>query len=309
MTDLDWISFRAAQSFPVADEAPKISNQGILLPNSLILDLHLTVPPEAGADIVNKVYIKQIIENNSTISVILGYQGMDIAGSYNIPKTINMTTAIKDRSFAITPINLTENQLDWLDKLFGSISIGTTEAYSLGSMTFSLQQSKLNPICISFLALQQNCVESLIVGETKLTGDITLQAGQGILLQASDSTVIFKVDPQYIQQKTKQRTIEDIIALYGQPIVSINGVLPDNNGNINFTGMDCVQINPLGQAGFISISNPCAKPCCSSTDTDKLSTDLQILQTEQIQLRNYFINMANTVNYMQSNLSTLMAQK
>lgn len=48
--------------------------------------------------------------------------------------------------------------------------------------------------------------------------------------------------------------------LLGTPIVSINGVKPDAQGNFTLTGMDCTNVQQ--REGAISISNPCSKPCC-----------------------------------------------
>lgn len=305
MTDLDWISFSAAQSFPLADSARGVSQQEVQIPNSLILGIRIVVTPPSGGIDMAGFYIKGINDHGTKLDIIFGYNGYQCAACYGIPKIFGISEPLNSRYFSIVPSNVQNTQ--WISTITGSVIVGVTKTYQYGSLTFIQSQTAINPLCISTAGNQG--VQAIIVGGTRLTGDITIQPGQGILISVKDNTIKIQVDQAYIDNLVRNNTVQQVVQTYGPPIQSINGVRPDNAGNITLTGLDCVQVSPLSGAGFITISNPCSKPCCDSSDTDALSTNLQVLQSQQQLLRDYFVSLSTSINYMQANLSTLMNQR
>lgn len=298
--DLDWISTRATQSYPLADDVSGISIQNTPIPDSLLLDLRIYAPSIYDID-YNKFYLKQIKDQRYTLSFVIGYQDKECLIAEGIPKTIGLTNSVQDRYFILAPIK--NQNIEWFQKLTGGICIGNTIQYTYGTLFFSFQTAKLNRSCVSIIDFQiSECIQNIQVGNEKLTGQVILQAGEGINIDVVDNTISISLDHQYLSQLL-QSAITD---LYGIPVKTINGVLPDQNGNISITGVDCVSINPLSK-GTISISNPCSKPCCDSSDTEAIESALQIVKQKQATIIQYYVNMANNINYMQSNLSTLMS--
>lgn len=297
--DLDWISYRATQSYPLADDVSGISRQGVPIDDSLILDITIYIPSQFQVQ-YNQFYIKTIKDQTNTLSFIIGYKGLDCMLSTGIPKTIGMTQAISDRYFILAPVR--SEQFQWFSKLTGSITVGNTIEYVAGTLSFNVQESRLNRACITVLNIKRDAyIQSINVGDDVLTGQITLQAQNGVVLQVQDNTIKIMLDDSYIQTLVDQR-----MRSLGQPILTLNGQKPDEQGNINIDGADCVSVSPSG-IGTIVISNPCAKPCCDSGSTDNLQSAVQVIKAQQQVLMQYFTNMANNVNYMQSNLSTLMS--
>lgn len=303
MTDLDWISYRATQSFPLADQVSGISQQGVAINDSLLLDLMIYIPQQFQVD-HNQFYLKEIKQQQNTITLIIGYKGQECLISSGIPKTIGMTNTISDRYFILAPV--ASQNFEWFFKLTGSVTLGNTIEYTEGTLSFDLNNARLNRSCIIVLDIKKDkYIQSITVGDDVLTGNITLEAGQGILIDViyndKDSLINISLDPQFIQQKMKQK-----LQVFGTPIRTINSKSPDANGNININGTDCVSVNTVG-IGTLTISNPCSKPCCGSEDIENLEASLQIVKGQQDVLKQYYVNMANNINYMQSNLSTLMS--
>lgn len=307
MTDLDWISFRAAQSYPLADEASGLSLTGNPLPPSFILDIQLLLPSKYNEDIQGNFYISAIQDMNTTFNVVLAYAGIDCAVCTGISKALVATTNIPDRTYIITSIvrdTATLQTYPWMNNITGNLCAGVTRDYSGGSMSFDIQGAKLSSTCVHFLSGQH--VEALQVSGRYLTGVVTLEAGQGINIEVQDgNTVKISVDQNYLQSLWQSNIAEYQASLPGTPVLSINGVSPDEFGNITISGADCVQLNQITNG--LVISNPCAKPCCQTDSVaESLNTSIKILQEEHKTFRDYWINMANVVNYMQANLSTLM---
>ena len=74
-----------------------------------------------------------------------------------------------------------------------------------------------------------------------LTGIVTIKAEEGIKLEVVDGNVIkFSVDKIFLNTLWQNNIAEYQASLAGTPIKSINGVIPDNNGNIVLSGVDCV---------------------------------------------------------------------
>ena len=310
MTDLDWISFRAAQSYPLADEASGVSLTGNPLPQSLLLDIQLLLPSKYNQNISGSFYISQIRDMGTSLSVVISYNNIECALCAGIPKTLTATSTISQRTFTITGTvtdAATLQTYPWMNRITGSLCAGMTADYSGGSLVFNLQSARIHSMCVHFIGGDH--LEAFIIDGKYLTGVITFKAGQGILISnRGDNTIDISVDPAYIESKWAQNIADYISSKEtagATPIKTINGVRPDESGNINIRGLDCVDVQ--GIAGGITISNPCAKPCCNqSTALQNMQTNVKMLQSQQKILHDYYVNMSNVVNYMQVNLATLM---
>lgn len=307
MTDLDWISFRAAQSYPLADQATGVSLTGNALPQSFLLDVQLLLPSKYNEDISGSFYISAIQDLGNTFNIVFAYAGIDCAICTGISKVLTTTTSISARTYIISSTVSDTNTLQtypWMNNITGNLCAGITKDYSGGSLSFNIQGARLSNMCIHFLSGQH--VEAIQVSGRYLTGVVTMQAGQGINIEVQDgNTIKISVDRNYLQSLWQNNIAEYQTSLPGTPVLSINGITPDAFGNITIAGADCVQVNQITNG--LVISNPCAKPCCQTDSVaESLNTSINILQEEHKTFRDYWINMANVVNYMQANLSTLM---
>jgi hypothetical protein len=91
-------------------------------------------------------------------------------------------------------------------------------------------------------------------------------------------------------------------------IQTINGVAPDNSGNINIIGDSCIEISDATktESGFIMIVDNCSKPCCGCAELQYLTGNIKLLEstldrlnatTDQVQTRieNFYLNFIQTV--------------
>jgi hypothetical protein len=94
MTDLDWISFRAAQSYPLADEATGLSLTGNALPQSFLLDIQLLIPAKYSDNLAGQFYISSLQDLGSTYNIIISYSGIECALCTGISKALGATSTI-----------------------------------------------------------------------------------------------------------------------------------------------------------------------------------------------------------------------
>lgn len=322
MTDLQWISKHAAQSYPLADASTGMSQQNSQLPMSFLLDIKIDLPPTAVSQLATKFYIAQITDNiqgyTLTLGCVIGNTSFPCLSAYGIAKDISMGTELIQRRYILIPklqvIPQTYRTL--FSKITGYVYMGVTSDYRQGTLTFKPEQSYINPICI----VSNLGVQSIKVGSQYIFGNVQFVAGPGIKIQTTKSEtdqntsiITISVDKTTAYQgfMTVQQAVQAITQQLGYPIRTINGVTPDATGNIQINGVDCVRFQiPQGTINTIAVSNNCAKPCCQiSQYASTIENQIALIKQEHDILRDYFVQQANNINYMQSNLSQIIGSR
>lgn len=301
----DWISMRSAQSYPLADNTSDIAAVRQWLPPFLLLDIYLLLPSAANNNISSAIYISKIEDNGQSLRLAFAHDGIDFAQCAGISKTFTSAETIANRTYTITPIDISADALQrypWMNKVTGTLCAGFTSKYQGGTYTFTGDAAKLNSMCVHFIAGDH--LEAIVADGKYLTGQVQLIAQNGIICTVQENTIHLSLDKDYINTliENKHPEINDYIK-------SINGQVPDENHNINIAGLDCVQVTPAGDH-TLTISNPCAKPCCKTQSSlQNMQASIDLLQEEHKILRDYFVNMSTNINYMQSNLTSIASTR
>lgn len=311
MLDIEWKNIRAAQSYPLDDIADGISEEGAKIPQSFILDISINLPPSTNSSIYT-FFINKIIQADTTYNIYIanktltGYQ--DIL-KFTVSKECDIGTPLQDCFF--NGVNVYEGEQSSLKLVQGSCIIGITRDLNLGTLTFSDQKkSLLNLSCIH--RFQITGIEALKVNDSLLSGIVQLKGQNGILIEADieTNTIKISVDHSYLQQQI-DRYKGELEEIYGKPIKTINGIQPNETGDFTLTGLDCISISasPTESNGTLIINNPCGKPCCDITnDTNQIQTAIVSIKQQMQRLKEYYSNQAIMLNFMQTHLSTLLAQ-
>ena len=138
--------------------------------------------------------------------------------------------------------------------------------------------------------------------------DFIIRATDGVTLNVSsteDGVPVLVISPS----DTVEALVNQIKTELGNPIYSISGATPAPNGDgsISLVGNDCVSVSNSDHG--LSISNPCAKPCCDDADTQAVSNALQALDDAKNRLEAYYQALATNINTMQARLSSLIAAR
>ena len=313
MFDLQWRSFRGTQNFPFADEASCTATTGDILPKSFLLDIRLqtNVPYTQYSNF----YISGIYKVLDKIKVELSYKDKGlVAVCSGIDASLGLTDDTSKRWFSFQAVH---NNSDITVK--GSLCIGTCQDLH-ASYRFTFLQGRLNPMCVSGSLQDGNQLQGLqsinIADQSgtiaTLSGVVTLLFGPGIKVQVQEgpqNKVFIQMDKEAVKEWADAICSEYIEDTYKAPILTINGAIPDQNGNINIVGSQCIQIVSQVSQGSITIRNTCNTPCCTQPQWDQALRDsLQLLKAQHQVLKDYFLNQASVINYMQANLSNLFVQ-
>lgn len=326
---LEWINGNMHRNYPLVDSAVPKAQSGEYLPASFLVDLQLIVPYVEGLD-ASRFFVSSVVRHPASFQVTIGYMinpntgtGFDCAMSAMIPLDtqfrgtsepfITDLAAITSGNPAITRSSYTSGIPDEyapLKQLRGKLYIGScVDILGIGELSFTYAATALLARCIYIETPAESISSVRFIDDygtdRTFTDDITIRADAGVIVDVEGTTITFKLDPAYLDTEVKQVLAE----AYGAAIKSINGATPDETGDFRITGQDCTLLST--QTNSISISNPCAKPCCDNggTDTAEIQTALEGLEQAKTVLNNYYTDLATKVNSMQSRLASLIASR
>jgi len=217
---IQWYNENEGRAYPIREEATRRTITGLILPNDLIVDANVMVPP-----VYTDLYFSSIRVTPSTISV-----GISCASGGLLIGTFPRTTYRPYVAMALTSI--VEDATGW-------IVLGKHQATDLEDYRFNgYLQSGLETRVIRIV--DRLPVRSLIrLGGNPLDylgGVIRVVAGAGIRVEkdpGDPQKIIVKLTPEAAQAMSgpcNESASEDACGV--PPLRSINGVCPDANGKI-----------------------------------------------------------------------------
>lgn len=278
------------RKYPLAEDATVTSLESWNLPDSLIVDLTLSVPISQFEP--GQFFIGSITYTGDLLLIMVSYQPAAPAESFDVAQCSLDTSA--HNLFDSYPLT----GLPGFEYVTGRMTIGDTtvfEKLSVGLETFTVDGSRLS---ISAIRPTLGSVTSVIVDGQKLVGDINLVAGPGVTLIPNQGagTLTIQVDPNSI----------DLAACgcadRGSPLMSINGLRPDASGNINITGANCLEIVKNTETNELILRDKCSAPCCDSQGFNTVVNNLDTITPLVTELNTYIsqlkARMDNVINYV-----------
>jgi len=266
----NWYDLQAGRRYPLDDRSTGLSDTGAMLDDSILVDCHIRFPSNIGA----VAFVQAITVSNTLVTVLVGVA--DEALTQNSVRTIAAVSVTKpaqlNKNYAITA--LVPGVAGWV--VFGAgIATDFTARYTAPS------QSLLLPRCArAYRPLPIPTIGRVNLG-TALTGIVKLEALAPVVAERKTLTIADKTvnaiefrlagnltnvtyNPySYFLGTCGQRPESGTCPK--QPIESINGIVPDCNGNITITG-DGIDIYPFVDGGGLGLDVPfgladiCDKP-------------------------------------------------
>lgn len=269
---LEWENQNAVRAFPLTDANSETDVTGnFKLPRDLIVDLIFPVHITAGLD-PSLFHIAQLGIFNQGIIISIGYDG-DIIGTASVP----ISSHVRNTPYLLFGQNIS---YDFADSI-GKIVIGDIEntlRAGTGVYTFDVNGARLVPTVIrpDISGVTSLSFANGTDSTGPLSGDITLQAGTNFRFVVVGVNTI-RLDA--IQG-------EGLNAVCGcnnditdsPPIRTINGVIPDDNGNFTLLGDACLNFEPITNG--LGITDTCSAPCCGSTELVVVETGLDMLNKD-----------------------------
>jgi hypothetical protein len=296
------------RSYPLADASSANDTTGsFTLPTSLITDMYLCVPNIPEVD-VTKFYVSYVIARRATIEIGISYDDPatpDVLGTF---KSI-LVDAPLQQTYIFTPAgNTVVGVLSALYIMTGQVTIGNPAETStlLGNWRFDPLETYISPTRVAQGLIN---VQYFAVGDSLFTGIVNLKGGNGVELGVETSgdvtTITVEVD---ITDSGVILSDDDVIDALttevGIPIRSINGLLGDAGRDFSIQGEDCTEISPI--AAGLSISNPCATPCCpEDPNIASLTESVENLNLKYADLIRFYETNRDLVNEIQNKLFSL----
>lgn len=311
----EWLNANLTRTYPL-NQLGALQNN---IPNSILIDAAIYAPSQLDS---GYIYVSSfcILPDKVVLQLGMWYAGKQYPGLWQVAADRNIGIATTDAdlldSTRTVALGGTQNLhtaaqqgLSWVNQVTGQFTIGKTKDLPWQSQvqvyqaTDSVQApTRIHPHCIHITGRQG--VSALVVDGVRLTGQVVLQAGPGIRLNADAATNTIHVNIDAKAVITQEQAISRLRQLLGTPITSINGSVPDTDGNFLVTGLDCTQVQPY--AGGITLSNPCSKPCCGESTSSDLNTAISILQESRNTMNDHYISLSASVNAMTARLALLI---
>lgn len=125
----------------------------------------------------------------------------------------------------------------------GSFTVGLASVLRAipSNTSLSIESAKIAPHIIH--RVDDLCVTGIRVGDTVLTGEVTLSAGDGIELVPNINSNTIEISALNYQPPAANlevvndaTLVAELVELYGRPVLSVAGVVPDGDGDIHIQG-------------------------------------------------------------------------
>jgi hypothetical protein len=272
--NVEWLNANSQRNYPISEEATLKDTTGTFtIPLDFIVDI--VWPVQASASInADKFHISNISVFGNGVTLTIAYDGTAI-GSVSIANSTHQT----NQSYFISG---TGNFYDSVGKVtIGSISKLITSG---GSYNFDIAGGRLEPTVIR--PNLKGVSSMLVVNGTEtsqnLIGDVEFESGRNIqftVTQPSGGNPRIRIDATGTAAGQTECDCGNEAA-NGTPIKTINGVPPDEFGNIQLVSDDeCMLIDNTGEATIL-FTDQCSKSCCGCAELDAIVNDLNLLDAE-----------------------------
>lgn len=251
----EWLNSNELRSYPLHDKATGVSNGGLALPHDILVDANIWVPRTLG----RFVFVSSVGVSSSLVS--LTFSVTDVSPFCDVPVIFTPIAVVSIRKPVIRFKNYAIQAL--IDGVGGWIALGQgcEEQTSLSLLFSTPVQSLLVDRAVRTYAPPPISSIGKIIVTPPLQGVVRLQGSQGTVRTYGGTAVIDSETYQvgYIGLDTSVNEVEILTAYAARcgvrpitggckakPLVAINGVAPDVDGNIDIEFTGAQQIGDSG---------------------------------------------------------------
>lgn len=283
--NLSWNRFNQARKFPLLFGCHPVSRDGhFTIPDDLLVGLYLSYGLGRGFTDPGGFYIGELVWWRTGLSLSIFYKPVDKEQGEKVAETtIDLTD---DGDEYRTTEGRTAALLGFNNRIFyGQVVFGSTaglEKQPAGEWSFDPEATTLDPFCIRPTVTEISALYVRSGGKTSgpFYGDITLAAGERISLAVRSADDLLHC----LDDAPSESGTEVIIGAddesgadgnTGYPVATINGVEPDDRGNITLVGRSCLKITTA--ASTIILDDTCAEPCCTCKELAPIKAKMDVL--------------------------------
>lgn len=290
---VEWLNANSTRAYPLSEEATGMDvTDSFELPDNFIVDMVLPVHSTMNLD-VSKFHILQVAIFGTGVSMTVGHNGAPVA-TISVP----VATFERNKTYYLQGIG------EFTDVL-GRAVIGSLDTIlkSAGSYAFDIDGGRIESSVVvpDIRGVASLCIVENNVNGELIQGDIAFEAGRNVRLVRSDFGGVTTLTIDAIDG---EGTIADCICdgdiAEREGIKTISGVGPDQDGNVELEGDDCLEVVPLADDYKVRIADSCSKPCCGCLELQTLRSDQERVRDEVLTMRNLAGRLEAVISAMQS---------
>jgi len=267
--NVDWLNANSQRAYPLSETVSRKDITGSFeLPNDFLVDLLLPVHADASID-PSLFHVKSVGIFGTGVSLTFGYDGTAIG-----------SVSVDAASFALNTQLIFQGTGDFFDTI-GKVIIGSLDTILnfAGSFEFDVAGARIEPHAIVPDLRGVNAVflrnGDDVIGP--ITGDLVLQAGRNFLMNfvpgpgsEPDRVVLNAISGEGLNEDCDCGEAAD------RPCIeTINGIAPDDTGDLSVIGDDCLELDAI--AGGLRITEACASPCCGCPELEVVNEAMQFV--------------------------------
>lgn len=271
----DWLNENAYRAFPLADDSSRD------IPHGLLVDMAMPVPMDLISP--DTVFLRSLVGFGE--GVVLSFASSSAPDQILATATVFNVDHELNKSYVLVGTAR-------IDGAVGRVNIGLPSALQEASglnLDFSstpelarVVPSAIRPAIRGLTSLSVFDADGGSAGA--LTGSINLRAGLNMSLSVVGNTVVLSsglLDSGIDQDSDCGCGFDEEAP---RPCIrSINGVLPDSQGNVQISGSDNLDVVVGG--GALQIDDSSTTPCCECDQVDVLYQAVQAVESEMSQLQ------------------------
>jgi len=289
----EWLNANSQRSYPLTEDATKKDQTGAFeIPDALILGLRLPIHAGLSVD-PGGFYLSNMSVFGNGLSLTISY--WDGSTASEVANTVIASSTHKEYDqYSLV------GKGDFSD-IVGQIILGRPQVIddlSPGNFVFAYQDGKLEVDAIVPMISDVRSISVVYNQETseRYTGDIELVAGTNFRLTpiiAAGQNPKIRFDAIDGAGLNEDCVCDEQTA---PPILTINGIPPDNAGNFKLSQSTCIELEPITNG--LKLSNTCAEPCCGCDELEALTQELEIFGDAYATIRGF-------VNRLQSEVTNM----
>lgn len=278
----------ATRAYPVASACSRTATDGQRLPDSLIVGAVINAIP---ATPFGTFHVTGVVLSPAVVSVTISRKvGSTVYEVATI--TANPVAHIRNTSY-----DFEGGSGDAGTR--GSIILGDLRdalAKASGVLTFNVDEARFE---VSAIHVSRAYVPSITLVEggidtAVLTGNVRLTSGRNIRLTTTEEGVI-RIDAISGEGMSECDGLAPCIR-------QINGVTPDESGELTLRGSECVSITPDTLSHTVTIAEACSTPCAGCDEQAQLAESLRRLNLQHNSVRDLAFRLSSESASMIANL-------
>lgn len=304
--NLSWFDFNQSRRFPLLHTASAVSRDGhFMIPDDLLVGLYLSYGLRDDLTDPGGFYIGRIVHFGSGLTLALHYRSSDRATGVLMAET----TILLSSEPQIAAL------LGYDNRFFaGTVLPGGAkglEGQPVGVWEFDHAATAIDPFCIRPIAAELSALYVRNADKTlgPFHGHVTLAAGDRIRLTVrSADDALYCLDEPPSGSGTEVVIEADARAGNEGAVTclqTLEGVEPDENGDIHLTGRSCLEIVAQADQSTILLTDTCAEPCCTCKELAPVEEKIEELDKSVTSLESHLATLSLQAEFLAQSLASI----